>query len=85
MRSANAELIKIFEEEKTKHIRIRYGEQTLTERQILGELYSDGLWALLSMLLAAVMLRVGSGSTFITLAGIFQIVVGFPSVFVESG
>ena len=70
-----AELIDMFEEEQTDEIIVNYGEEIINVVQINQQLFRDLRWAALSVVLAAVMLRIGSGSTFMTLAGIFQIVV----------
>ena len=70
-----AELIDMFEDEQTDDIIVNYGEEIINVVQINQQLFRDLRWAALSLVLATVMLRVGSGSTFMTLAGIFQIVV----------
>ena len=65
----------MFEDEASDSIIINYGERIITSRQMFAQIFLDLRWALLSVLLAAVMLRIGSGSTFMTFAGVFQIVV----------
>lgn len=54
---------------------INYGQKDINRKQIDQQILNDLAYAGFSLLLAAVMLRLGSGSTFMTLAGIFQIVV----------
>lgn len=65
----------MFEDEASDSIIINYGERVITSRQMFAQIFLDLRWALLSVLLAAAMLRIGSGSTFMTFAGVFQIVV----------
>ena len=71
----SADFIDLFEEEATDSILINYGERFITSRQMFAQIFLDLRWALLSIVLAGVMLRIGSGSTFMTLAGVFQIIV----------
>lgn len=77
-----AELFTLFEEEQTQNdkqqngIIINYGESVdIIPKQIDRQINSDLLWAVLSVGLAAGMLRIGSGSWFMTFAGIFQLIV----------
>jgi hypothetical protein len=74
-----AELIELFEDENSEKIIINYGEKEINSRQINQQIFRDVYWAILSVALAATMLRVGSGSTFMTFAGIFQVCVRPPS------
>lgn len=71
----STELIRMFEEENTDDIVINYGEFVINSVQINQQIFRDLRWAALSMFLAGVMLRVGSGSNFMTFAGLFQIIV----------
>lgn len=71
----HAELIRLFEREQTNDIIINYGEFVINSVQINQQIFRDLRWAALSLFLAGVMLRVGSGSWFMTFAGVFQLVV----------
>jgi hypothetical protein len=70
-----AELIRLFEAEQTEDIIINYGEFEINIVQINQQIFRDLRWAGLSVTLAAIMLLIGSGSFFMTLAGIFQLIV----------
>eukprot|EP00892_Ulva_mutabilis_P004434 jgi/Ulvmu1/2362/UM013_0210.1 len=72
------DLIDLFDDEQSDSIIINYGENTINTRQINQQINEDLYWAVLSMFFAAIMLRLGSGSWFMTIAGIFQIIVSFP-------
>ena len=74
-----ADLIDLFEDEQTDSVIINYGENTINTRQINQQINEDLYWAVLSMAFAALMLRIGSGSWFMTVAGIFQIIVRRPA------
>ena len=65
----------LFAEEATERIIINYGETDIIQRQVDRQLLRDARWALLSLLAAAIFLRVGAGSTFLTFAGLVQIIV----------
>ena len=65
----------MFEDEQTDDIIINYGEFEINIVQINQQIFRDLRWAALSVCLAGIMLRVGSGSWFMTFAGIFQIIV----------
>lgn len=71
----HAELITMFEDVQTDDIVVNYGEDHINTEQINRQIFYDLRWAALSVCLAGIMLRVGSGSTFMTVVGIFQIVV----------
>lgn len=74
-RRRGADLIDLFEDEQSDSIIINYGENTINTRQINRQINEDLYWAVLSMVFAAAMLRLGSGSWFMTAAGLFQIIV----------
>lgn len=68
----------MFAAEQTDAIVVNFGEDDIISRQVDMQLLRDTLWSGLSLLCAAVMLRIGAGSTFLTLAGVFQLVVCTP-------
>jgi hypothetical protein len=69
----------MFEEAQSEGVIVNFGEDAIIARQVDAQLMRDAMWSGLSLLCAFVMLRIGAGSTFLTLAGIFQILVCFPS------
>ena len=80
-RPRRADLFAIFEQGEDagdgsgRAVVVNFGESSLIKAQVDRQLLSDALWAVLSVVLAAIMLRVGSQSTFLTAAGIFMILV----------
>ena len=70
-----ADLLKLFEKEQTDDVIVNFGEDAIIARQVDVQLLQDAMWSGLSLLCAAVMLRLGAGSTFLTIAGIFQLMV----------
>lgn len=81
---ARADLFNIFEQGAEagdgsgREVVVNFGESQLIKAQVDRQLLNDALWAVLSVVLAAIMLRVGSQSTFLTVAGIFMILVRAP-------
>lgn len=65
----------LFADEATGDIIINYGETDIIQRQVDRQLMRDARWAVLSLIAAALFLRAGAGSTFLTAAGLFQILV----------
>jgi hypothetical protein len=61
-----------------KEIIINYGQKDITRKQIDRQLYSDLVYVIITVTLAATVLRIGTKSTFMTIVGIFQILVRVP-------
>ena len=61
-----------------KRVIINFGEGDLVTAQINRQLFDDSRWAILSLVLAAVMLRIGSQSTFLTVCGVIMLLLTFP-------
>jgi hypothetical protein len=76
-----ADLFSLFEasaeggDGSSKKVIINFGEGDIIKKQVDKQLLADAKWAILSVVLATIMLRIGSQSTFITVVGIFMIVV----------
>lgn len=70
-----ADLLKLFTAAQSDDVIINFGEDSIIARQVDLQLLRDSYWAGLSLLCAAIMLRLGAGSTFLTIAGVFQLVV----------
>jgi hypothetical protein len=76
-----AELFDVFDsvadasDKSGKAVIVNFGESDIIKRQTIRQLIHDALWAILSAILAIIMLRLGTQSTFLTVCGIFQIVV----------
>lgn len=58
-----------------KEVIVNFGEGEITQHQIDSTLLRDGAWAILSIVFAAIMLRIGTRSTFLTINGIVMILV----------
>jgi hypothetical protein len=58
-----------------KKVIVNFGESEIIRVQTIGQLLRDALWAILSVVIAMSMLRIGTQSTFLTLTGMFQVMV----------
>jgi hypothetical protein len=74
-----ADLLELFAGAQSDRVIVNFGEDDIIARQVDQQLLRDATWSGLSLLSAAVMLRVGAGSTFLTIVGIFQLLVRTPA------
>lgn len=74
----HADLMDLFADEASEAVIINYGETDIIQRQVDRQLMRDARWVGLSLVAAALFLRLGTGSTFLTAAGLFQIIVRPP-------